>query len=104
MAPPSRPAAHTLKAMSDKNGVLFYGFRVCTAFSESPTAGSAEFSFTPRKFKDVNGNLVGPARGFRLTLEMLRRDADSALIWYENFQDCNKMAVCSNRGADRQNF
>lgn len=78
---------HTLKVMVDKQGVLFYGYRVCTDFSQKPTAGSAVFSFSPRKFKDVNGNMVGPDRGFRLTVEALRRDPDSALIWYENFQD-----------------
>ena len=28
-----------------------------------------------------------PDKGFKLTLEMLRRKPDSALIWYEDFQD-----------------
>lgn len=78
---------HTFKLEVDSPGVIFYSFRVCSSFSEEPYAGEAAYDFFPRKFKDVNGNMVGPDRGFRLTLEMLRRDADSALIWYENFQD-----------------
>ena len=31
--------------------------------------------------------MVGPDRGFRLTLEMLRRKPDSVLVWYEDFRD-----------------
>ena len=78
---------HTLKISVDVKGVQFYGFRVCDSFSEEPSAGEAVYSFSPRKFKDVDGNWVGPDRGFRLTLEMLRRKPDSALVWYEDFRD-----------------
>lgn len=31
--------------------------------------------------------MVGLAIGFKLTMEMLRRKPDSALIWYEDFRD-----------------
>lgn len=78
---------HTIKISVDVKGVQFYGFRVCSSFSEEPSAGEATYSFSPRQFKDVEGNMVGPDRGFRLTLEMLRRKPDSALIWYEDFRD-----------------
>lgn len=78
---------HTLKISVDVKGVQFYGFRVCSSFSEAPSAGEATYSFSPRQFKDVEGNMVGPDRGFRLTLEMLRRKPDSALVWYEDFRD-----------------
>ncbi len=78
---------HTLKISVDVKGVQFYGFRVCSVFSEEPSAGEAVYTLSPRQFKDVNGNMVGPDRGFKLTLEMLRRKPDSALIWYEDFRD-----------------
>ena len=78
---------HTLSISVDVKGVQFYGFRVCDSFSEAPSAGEAVYSFSPRRFKDVNGDWVGPDRGFRLTLEMLRRKPDSALVWYEDFRD-----------------
>ena len=35
--------------------------------------------------------MVGPDKGFKLTLEMLRRKPDSALIWYEDFQDAGML-------------
>jgi hypothetical protein len=78
---------HTIRISVDVKGVQFYGFRVCSSFSEAPSAGEATYSFSPRQFKDVEGNMVGPDRGFRLTLEMLRRKPDSALVWYEDFRD-----------------
>lgn len=82
---------HTITISVGVNGVQFYGFRVCTDFSEEPTAGDAEYTLAPRKFKDINGDMVGPATGFKLTLEMLRRKADSALVWYEDFRDEEKI-------------
>ena len=78
---------HTIKISVDVKGVQFYGFRVCSSFSEELSAGEATYSFSPRQFKDVEGSLVGPDRGFRLTLEMLRRKPDSALVWYEDLRD-----------------
>lgn len=78
---------HTLTVDVGVNGVQFYGFRVCTDFSEKPTAGVAKFTLSPRQFVDVDGNLCQPDRGFKLTCEMLRRKPDSALIWYEDFRD-----------------
>ncbi len=79
--------SHTITASVDTEGVQFYGFRVCSDFSEEPYAGEASYKLSPRQFKDVNGDMVGPATGFKLTLEMLRRKPDSALIWYEDFKD-----------------
>ena len=82
---------HTITISVDVKGVQFYGFRVCSAFSEEPSAGEAVYTLAPRQFKDVNGNMVGPDRGFKLTLEMLRRKPDSVLIWYEDFRDENAL-------------
>ena len=78
---------HTVTISVDVKGVQFYGFRVCSAFSEGPSAGKATFALAPRSFKDVDGNMAVPDKGFKLTLEMLRRKPDSALVWYEDFQD-----------------
>jgi len=78
---------HTLTIVKSAKDVWFYGFRVCKAFNTVLSAGSASFTLSPRQFKDVDGNMVGPANGFKLTLEMLRRKPDSALIWYEDFRD-----------------
>jgi hypothetical protein len=68
-------------------GAQFYGFRVCSAFSQQPSAGSATFALSPRSFKDVDGNIAVPSTGFKLTTEILRRKPDSALAWYEDFRD-----------------
>ena len=35
--------------------------------------------------------MAQPDKGFKLTLEMLRRKPDSALIWYEDFRDENPL-------------
>ncbi|ECC0657030.1 glycosyl hydrolase [Listeria monocytogenes] len=82
---------HTITISLGAKGAQFYGFRVCSSFSEEPTVGEAEYTLAPRHFKDVNGDMVGPATGFKLTLEMLRRKADSALVWYEDFRDDNPL-------------
>lgn len=82
---------HTITISLGEKGVQFYGFRVCSSFSEVPTVGEAEYTLAPRQFMDVNGDMVGPATGFKLTLEMLRRKADSALVWYEDFRDDNPL-------------
>lgn len=78
---------HTITVSVDVKGVQFYGFRVCSDFREFPTAGEASFTLSPRQFLDVDGNLCQPDKGFKLTCEMLRRKPDSALVWYEDFQD-----------------
>ena len=78
---------HTLTISVDVNGVQFYGFRVCSDFSEQPSVGKASYTLAPRQFTDVPGRRVGPATGFKLTMEILRRKPDSALIWYEDFRD-----------------
>lgn len=82
---------HTIRISVDVKGVQFYGFRVCSDFSQKPSAGSAAYTLSPRQFKDVDGNMTGPDRGFKLTLEMLRRKPDSALVWYEDFRDENAL-------------
>ena len=76
---------HTLKISVGVNGVQFYGFRVCTDFSEEPTAGDAEYTLAPRKFKDINGDMVGPATGFKLILEMIRRNRVFFFVCYLYF-------------------
>ena len=82
---------HSITISLGAKGVQFYGFRVCSSFSEVPTVGEAEYTLAPRHFKDVNGDMVEPATGFKLTLEILRRKADSALVWYEDFRDDNPL-------------
>jgi hypothetical protein len=79
--------AHTITVSVDVKGVQFYGFRVCSSFTETPSAGSASFTLSPRKFIDVDGNECQPDKGFKLTTEVLRRKPDSALIWYADFRD-----------------
>lgn len=78
---------HTVTISTEVGGVRLYGLRVCTAFHTEHSPGDAVFQLSPRRFKDVNGVMVGPDRGFKLTCEMLRRKPDSALIWYEDFRD-----------------
>ena len=78
---------HVLTVDGGVPGAQFYGFRVCNSFSEAPSAGSATFALSPRSFKDVNGNMAIPDKGFKLTSEVLRRKPDSALAWYEDFRD-----------------
>jgi len=84
---------HTITVSTSTPGVQFYGFRVCSDFQAKHSAGSASFTLSPRQFKDINGNMVGPASGFKVTLEMLRRKPDSALVWYEDFRDANALSV-----------
>lgn len=79
--------SHTLMVDGGVVGVQFYGFRVCSSFNEEPSAGEAVFSLSPRSFKDVNGVMAVPDKGFKLTTEVLRRKPDSALAWYEDFRD-----------------
>lgn len=79
--------AHTLTINGGAIGAQFYGFRVCSNFSEAPSVGSATFSLSPRSFKDVDGNMAVPDKGFKLTTEVLRRRPDSGLAWYEDFRD-----------------
>ncbi|MCM1463362.1 MAG: glycosyl hydrolase family 18 protein [Bacteroides sp.] len=64
-----------------------YGIRISRRFSESRYAGEASFVLSPRKYKDLDGKMVGPTNGFKLTAEVLHREPDSALIWYEDFCD-----------------
>ena len=82
---------HTIGISGGVPGTQFYGFRVCSNFSEAPSAGEATYTLSPRSFKDVNGVMAVPDRGFKLTCEMLRRRPDSALAWYEDFRDGNML-------------
>lgn len=82
---------HTLTIDGGVPGVQFYGFRVCSSFSEAPSAGEASFMLSPRQFLDVDGKPATPDKGFKLTCEMLRRKPDSALVWYEDFRDENPL-------------
>ncbi|MCL1949213.1 MAG: glycosyl hydrolase family 18 protein [Turicibacter sp.] len=79
--------SYTLTVNGGVVGAQFYGFRVCTAFTEQPSAGNALFELSPRSFKNTNGNMAIPDKGFKLTTEVLRRKPDSALAWYEDFRD-----------------
>ena len=78
---------HTIKVRTSIKGVQFYGFKICSHFSEKLSVGTANFMMHPREFFDVDKNLCQPNHGFKLTSEVLRRKADSALIWYEDFRD-----------------
>jgi hypothetical protein len=78
---------HTLIVRNGVAGTQFFGFRVCSDFNESSTAGEATFELAPRSFKDVNGVMAVPDKGFKLTTEVLRRPPDSALVWYEDWRD-----------------
>ena len=49
---------------------------------------SGGYTLVPRKFKDVNGDMVDRHRS--ADIEMLRRKLDSALVWYEDFRDEQK--------------
>src|SRR5699024_5780968 len=62
--------AHTIKVKAGIPGVQFYGFRVCSDFRQSSSAGEAEFLLAPRKFKGVNGQMVEPDQAFKLTTEV----------------------------------
>ena len=72
-----------------------YGMRASSNFEESRDGGAASFILRPREFKDIHGDMVGPANGFKLTCEMLRRKPDSALIWYDNFQSSLTRSYCT---------
>lgn len=50
------------------------------ADNSAPAGSFSEYTFTPRRILDVEGNLVGPYRGFTVTLEMLRREPVAATI------------------------
>ena len=72
--------SHTLTVSVSAPGVQVYGFKVCRSFTESTVCGAADYLLSPRKFKDINGVMLGPREGFKLTFEMLRRKADLSLI------------------------
>lgn len=56
------------------------GTPLWTIADNGPGAARVEYSMTPAPVIDIQGNEVGPKRGFTLTLELLRRDAIAATI------------------------
>lgn len=82
---------HTISVSGGVPGVVFYGFRVCSDFSQKATAGEVYYGLKPRKFMDVNGEMVQPDRAFKVTAEVLRRKPESALVWYEDFCDYSEI-------------
>ncbi len=82
---------HTITVSGGVPGVVFYGFRVCSDFSQKATAGEVYYGLKPRKFMDVNREMVQPDRAFKVTAEVLRRKPESALVWYEDFCDYSEI-------------
>ena len=82
---------HTITVSGGVPGVVFYGFRVCSDFSQKATAGEVYYGLKPRKFMDVTGEMVQPDRAFKVTAEVLRRKPESALVWYEDFCDYSEI-------------
>jgi spore germination protein YaaH len=69
------------------NGTQFWGFEVAESIVCTPSGGEASFTMLPKQLMGKNGVLTEPATNWKVTLETLRRDPDSALIWYEDFKD-----------------
>ena len=82
---------HIITVSGGVPGVFFYGFRVCSDFSQKATAGEVYYGLKPRKFMDVTGEMVQPDRAFKVTAEVLRRKPESALVWYEDFCDYSEI-------------
>jgi len=82
---------HTITVSGGVPGVVFYGFRVCSDFSQKATAGEVYYGLKPRKFMNVTGEMVQPDRAFKVTAEVLRRKPESALVWYEDFCDYSEI-------------
>lgn len=57
---------HTITVSGGVPGVVFYGFRVCSDFSQKATAGEVYYGLKPRKFMDVNGEMYNPIGHLRL--------------------------------------
>lgn len=90
----------TSPALQDRNG----DFDLKVGFSEPRSDGSSNAKIAtileygksgqpakpflkPARSASKNACMAVPDKGFKLTLEMLRRKPDSALVWYEDFQD-----------------
>lgn len=58
---------HTITVSGGVPGMVFYGFRVCSDFSQKATAGEVYYGLKPRKFMDVNREMVQPDRAFKVT-------------------------------------
>ena len=78
--------------ISSKRGTQFWGFKVIGQYIEPYglmqefSAGQAKYLTKLNKFIDKNGNEVYPDN-FKLSLEVLRRSPDPALIWYDDWRD-----------------
>jgi len=79
---------HTLSfnGGSSMNGASLYGFRVCSSFSYKMDCGSLDFKMRPATFMDVNNLPVQASGGYKLTLEVLRRDPEYAYIWSDDWR------------------
>lgn len=78
----------TLDGSASQLYTRFYGFVVCTSYTDKFDGGQAVFTLRPRKFYDVSKNRVWPyLNQFKITLETLWRDPDHAIIWYDDFRD-----------------
>ncbi len=60
--------------------------------NQTEPAAQATYTLSPRKFRDRNGDWVGPKNGFTLTLELLQRPPESALIWDDDFRTAEIVA------------
>jgi len=79
---------HTLELLGQGShyGTVLTQIRVCSAFTEEHYGGEAVFTVRPRYFLDRNRQPAWPYQGrFRVTLEVLRRPPDYALVWWDNF-------------------
>lgn len=56
-----------------------------TADQRDPTAG-AKYKLTCQQYRDRDGAWASPKDGFTLTLEMLKRAPESAVIWDDDFR------------------
>lgn len=61
------------------------------ADQSAPTAG-ASYTLTSQQYRDRDGNWAGPKNGFTLTVEMLKRPPDSAIIWDDDLRTPGNVA------------
>jgi spore germination protein YaaH len=69
-------------------GAQLLGFRVCSGgqYSFTMSGGQVNATMVPQQYIDINGNQVQPRNGYVLTLEVLRRKPEYALIWADSWQ------------------
>ena len=76
---------HELRITGGIPGVEFHGFRVRMGFAQAPTAGAARFEMFPNEFRAASGGMVS-APDYWVTAEVERREPDSALVHFEDWQ------------------